>query len=246
MILILGSHQDDVLYCASLLNDRVSDTLFGRYPVQKGTIFNQETLIVSGIHTALLASSVVSHVLSQNYVNLVFVLGKCFGVDKAYKKGDIVISKDIYDLDVDQIDVANTILGQVPGLPAIYGVQKDIIGYVQDGFHRRTHVSAHISTFLCTENLRGTSIKSAMQVDYIHGSQGPFVVDSISYGAALSCLLHDVPLICIKAVERDLNDKKSVENYMAALDTFVDIGKAVVYTIGDIGRSDVLRARRSK
>ena len=244
MILIIGSHQDDVLYCASLLNNRTTDMLFGRFPVQKGTIFNQEVMLVSGIHTGMLAASVTSSILGHNYVNLVFVLGKCFSVKNSFKKGDIVISRDIYNLDVDQIEVANATLGQVPGLPVAYHVQKDVIGYVGDGFHRRTHVNGLLATFLCSENLRGEAVKGAMEVDYVRGTQGPFVVDSVSYGVAMSCLLHDIPMISIKAVERDLKDKKSVDNYIAALDTYVDIGKAVVYTIGDIGRSDVLRARR--
>lgn len=246
MILILGSHQDDVLYCASLLNNRTTDMLFGRFPVQKGTIFNQEVMLVSGVHTALLSSSIISHLLSQYYVNLIFVLGKCFSVNGSFKQGDIIISKDIFNLDVDQIDVANTMLGQVPGLPAIYRVQKDVIGYVNDGFSRRTHATANVATFLCTDNLFGPSVDKLMETKMVRGDMGPFALDSVSYGVALGGLLYDVPVICVKAVERDLKDRKSVEAYITALDTYVDIGKAVVYAIGDIGRSDVLRVRRGK
>lgn len=245
MILVLGSHQDDILYCASLLNNRTSERLMDRFPMQKGTIFNQEVLLVHGVHTAILASSVVTYVLSHYYINLVFVVGKCFSVNKSFKKGDIIISKEIYDIDVDQIDVANAMLNQVPGLPPVYRVQKDVIGYLRDGFSRRTLVTPQVASFICSDNLYSPAVeKSLARKGSQFGDNGPFVLDSISFGCALAGYLNDVPIISCKAVEREVGENKSIDSYLSALDTYVDIGKAIVYTIGDIGRSDVLRVRR--
>ena len=244
MILIIGSHQDDVLYCSSLLTKRTTDMYLGRFPMQKGAIFNQETILLSGIHTSLLASSVVSSLLTQYYVNLIFVVGKCFSVDTSFKRGDILISKDIVNIDVDQIDVANATLNQIPGLPTIYRVQKDVIGYISDGFSKRTLVTPNVASFLSSDNLFSPAVEKVMARKTVLGQNGPLVLDSISYGVSLAGFLHDVPVICVKAVERNLREPKSIDNYLAALDTYVDIGKAIVYTIGDIGRSDVLRARR--
>lgn len=153
MILIIGSHQDDVLYCSSLLTKRTTDMYLGRFPMQKGAIFNQETILLSGIHTSLLASSVVSSFLTQYYVNLIFVVGKCFSIDTSFKRGDILVSKDIVNIDVDQIDVANATLNQIPGLPTLYRVQKDVIGYIRDGFSKRTLVTPNVASFLSSDNL---------------------------------------------------------------------------------------------
>ncbi|MCR5348929.1 MAG: hypothetical protein K6E59_04900 [Bacilli bacterium] len=244
MILILGSHQDDVLYCSSLLNKRVNDTLLGRFPMAKGDIFNQEVLIVSGLHTSILGSAVTSYLLTQNYVNLIIVLGKCYALDSSFKPGQIVMAREIIDLDVDQIDVANATLGQVPGMPAVYHVQKDLIGYVRDGFSKRTLTGASTVTMLSSDNLNSPVVAGALRHKTVLGQGGPFVVDSLSYGVAVAGMLQGVPCLSVKAVERNLADKKSIEGYIDALDTYVDIGKAVVYTIGDIGRSDVLRLRR--
>ena len=245
MILILGSHHDDVLYCSSLLSQAKKETVLGRFPAQKGMIFNQEVMTVSGIHTSLLASMVVSHILSTQYVNLVFVLGKCFSLNNSFKQGTIVVGREIMDIDVDQIDVANTKVGQVPGMPEAYKVQSDLIGYLTDGFHRRTLANPEFATMLSSDNLYSPAVTKAIENRSYLGSTGPFAVDSCSYGATLACSLLDVPCMVIKAVERDLSQDKSIDGYLTALDSYVDIGKAVVYTIGDIGRSDVLRLRRT-
>ena len=188
---------------------------------------------------------ILDHVLGHNYVNLVFVLGKCFSLNKSFKPGDIVISREIIDLDVDQIDVANATLCQVPGLPPAYKVQNDVIGYVNDGFHRRTMNIASSVSFLSSDNMHSSTVERALQNHSVLGEKGPFVLDSCSFGAALACHLHGVPCIAIKAVERDLADTKDVQGYLTALNSYADIGKAVVYTIGDIGLSDVLRLRRA-
>lgn len=244
MILILGSHQDDVLYCASLLNQRKDDLILDRFPCASGTLFNQEAMVVHGIHASVLASAVVSDILSHHYVNLVFIIGKCFSLNHAFKKGEIVISNQILNLDVDLVDAANVTLSQIPGLPRDYLVQSDVVGYLQDGFHKRTLTIASTASLLSTDNLHSPVIEKAMAKRTVLGSSGPFIVDSCSYGVALACYLHDVPCVAVKAVERDLSDPKDIKDYLSALDAYVDIGKAVVYTVGDIGRNDVLRLRR--
>ena len=48
----------------------------------------------------------------------------------------------------------------------------------------------------------------------------------------------------VKAVERDLSELKRIEDYVGLLDRYEEMGKAVVYAIGDIGRNDVLRMRK--
>ncbi len=245
MILIIGSHKDDVLYCSSLMNQKVSETVLGHFPAERGTIFNQEVLVVSGIHTSMLASTVVSHLLSTNYVNLVFNLGKCYSVNGSFKRGDIVASREIHALDVDQIDVANATISQIPGLPVSYHVQNDIIGYITAGFHKRTMRSVNPVPFLSTDNLCSPAVEKLLQTKTFLGKPDSYVIDSCSIGVALASYLHGVPCVSLKAVERDLKELKSIEGYLGALDSYVDIGKAVVYTIGDIGRNDVLRLRRS-
>ena len=246
MILILGSHQDDVLYCASLLNQRQDDMVLERFPCAKGTLFNQEAMVVHGVHSSVLSSAVVTEVLSHHYVSLVFVVGKCFGLNQSFKQGDIVIADTIIDIDVDLIDAANVTLSQIPGIPREYRVQQDVMGYLRDGFHKRTLATAKTATLLCSDNLSSPAISRAMERRSVLGSNGPFIIDSCTYGVALSCFLHDVPCVAVKAVERDISEARDIKDYLSALNTYVDIGKAVVYTIGDVSRNDILRLRRGQ
>ena len=45
----------------------------------------------------------------------------------------------------------------------------------------------------------------------------------------------------MKAIERPLEKEGNIENYLKVLDTYINLGKAVVSTIGDIGRADILK-----
>ena len=72
-------------------------------------------------------------------------------------------------------------------------------------------------------------------------SDEKIVVDHNSSGAALAATIKDVPFVSIKVVQNSLNENTKVEDYLKVLDRYIDLGKAVAATIGDIGRNDVLR-----
>ena len=61
----------------------------------------------------------------------------------------------------------------------------------------------------------------------------------------VSGVLHDVPVISIRVIEKELGAGWDVEKYVLVLDKYVALGKAVVSSIGDIGRNDVLFGGRT-
>ena len=67
------------------------------------------------------------------------------------------------------------------------------------------------------------------------------VYDSVSAGIALACHLLDTPFIIVKSIERPLQKNATIDDYLKVLDSYIDLGKAVVSTIGDIGRADILK-----
>ena len=243
MILLIGSHKDDLLYCSSLLSNKSERPFIGGFELESGQIFSQEILFLSGVYTSVLSSTLISSILEKYFINLVIVMGRCYTTSSSFKPGEIIISKGYANLDVDQIDVANTMLNTIPGYPPLISVQRDLIGYLQDGLAKRTLSTGTIANIYSTDSLNSLSVEKAKANKGILGSKEPFVVDSISYGVALACHVHDIPCISLECVERNIASSKKIDDYVNLLDRYVDMGKAVVYAIGDIGRNDVLRMR---
>ena len=82
MIAVVGSAHDDILYFESIMADKRTETVFNRFDVVIGTIFNQEVLLMHGLYTSILTSSVINHVLGKYYISLVINVGKCITIDK--------------------------------------------------------------------------------------------------------------------------------------------------------------------
>ena len=244
MILLLGAHSDDLLYCTSLLSNKKEEPFLGGLTLLSGRIFSQEVLILDGIYTNTLASAVTSALFLKYHISLVFVLGKCYSVNENLPRGKIIVSRQVLGLDTDVVEVANTKVSTVPGFPSFFKTQLDLIGYVSQGFTRRTRTTCSPTDIYSSDSLSSLSVENAIKNKGALGSTERFAIDTNSFGVALSCYLHDVPFISVKAVERDIADYKKIEDYVDLLSRYVDIGKAVVYTIGDIGRNDVLRMRR--
>ena len=66
------------------------------------------------------------------------------------------------------------------------------------------------------------------------------ITDTNTGGTALACNLTKVPFVSIKVVERYLDKNSDVNTYLKAMKEYVNIGKAVVTCIGDIGRNEII------
>ena len=49
MILIIGSHHDDILYFESVMSNKRTETVLDKYVVTIGTIFNQSVVLLDGV-----------------------------------------------------------------------------------------------------------------------------------------------------------------------------------------------------
>ena len=243
MVVIVGSTHDDVLYFDKVLFNRREEVVFNRFTISIGTIFNQEIIVVGEQYSSVLTSAVLTYILNKYYVDLVVVVGKCFGVDKSMKNGDLVISTRIINVDADFTRFGNIGLGEIPGFAKDYKVQNDLIGYMRQGVAKRTYISAHNAVFLSSDNLSDQTFNRLKENKSLFGiSDEKFVIDHNTSGAAMACYLRDVPLIAVKVVENQFDMESKIDHYLKVLDKYIDLGKAVVSTIGDISRNDVLRS----
>ena len=241
MIVIVGETHDDILYFDSVLANRREETLLNRYKISLGTIFSQEVLIVHELYTSILSSAVLMNILHDYYVDLVISVGRCMIVSDEIKNGDIVVSTKIIDANVDMTMFNDVAMGQIPGFEREFTVQNDIINYLSQGLNRRTSVDYHHAIFLSTDNM------SKQMSDFLKERKNIFalenellVIDQNSSGVAVASYLKSVPFIVIKVAENNLSVANNLESYSMVLFRYIDLGKAVISTINDIGRSDIL------
>lgn len=241
MIVIVGETHDDILYFDSVLANRREETLLNRYKISLGTIFSQEVLIVHELYTSILSSAVLMSILNDYYVDLVISVGRCMIVSDEIKNGDIVVSTKIIDANVDMTMFNDVAMGQIPGFEREFTVQNDIINYLSQGLNRRTSIDYHHAIFLSTDNM------SKQMSDFLKERKNIFalenellVIDQNSSGVAVASYLKSVPFIVIKVAENNLSVANNLESYSMVLSRYIDLGKAVISTINDIGRSDIL------
>ena len=241
MIVILGETHDDILYFDSVLANRVEETILNKYTISIGTIFSQEAIIVHDLYTSTLSSAVLMYILENYFVDLVISVGRCMSVSDKIKNGDIVVSTKVIDANVDLTMFENVALGQIPGFEREFVVQNDILGYISNGLERRIQINYHRAVFLSSNNMSKEMFETLKERKSIYSLGNELIViDQNSAGVAVAAKLKETPFIACKVVENNLAVANNLESYTDVLSKYIDLGKAVVSTINDISRSDIL------
>ena len=242
MIMIVGSQHDDILYFESVMSNKREEIALGKFKITIGTIFNQSVLLVDQAKTNYLSSALALYLIEKYFVILVLNVGRCISYSPDIKPLEIAISKNIIAGDVDQVNEDNVKMGQIPGFEQIFESSDDVIGYLENAFEKRTFsvykVANYVSTSVDYHN--ASQINNIREFDHILGFENNVVFDCNSAGVAMAATISKVPFVSVKVVERYISDKNNIDTYVRALKEFVNIGKAIVTCIGDIGRNDVI------
>ena len=243
MILIIGSTHDDVLYFESVITNRRDETLFDIYKLEYGTIFNQEVVLVYDVYTSYVSGIITNYLLQKHFIVLCFVVGKCVAYSPDLKAGDIAITSEVIFGDVNQIRETNSQLGQIPHLPRALPSSDEVINYLEQALEKRSFSRHDTALFISSNSVFDKTEKYQHLVmnDYILGQKEKVVFDCISGGAFLSAYLYRIPIVGIKVVEKNVNEKSTVDSYINVLKQYSGVGRAVVTCIGDIGRNDIMR-----
>ena len=245
MIIILGSTHDDILYFESVMTNRHDETLFDKYPLEYGTIFNQEVVLVYDVFTSYTSGIITSYLLQKHFVVLVIVVGKCVSYSSDFKAGDIAIATSVIFGDVNQTKEANSQLGQIPHLPKELPASDEVITYLEQSLEKRSFSRHDQALFVSSNSLYDMidRYKHLVMNENIFGRKDKVVFDCISGGAFLAATLYNIPVVGIKVVEKKVNEKSTVDNYINVLKQYSGVGRAVVTCIGDIGRNDIMRGQ---
>ena len=246
MIMIMGSQHDDILYFESVISNKREEVVLGKFKVTLGTIFNQAVILVDEVKTNYLSSALTLYLIEKYFVILVLVVGRCISFSPDIKPLEIAISKNIIAGDVDQVNEENVTMGQIPGFEQVFECSKDVIEYLFNAFEKRTFSTYKVANYVSTSvDIHNTyQISGIREFDHVLGFESGVVFDCNSAGVAMAASICKVPFVSIKVVERRISDKNNIETYINALKEYVNIGKAIVTCIGDIGSNEVIMEDR--
>ena len=243
MILLVGSHHDDVLYFESKLRNKKEELLFDKFHFITGTMFSQNIGILYGGYTNYLNALLVQHILSKVYTILVINVGKCTAVTGEYANGDMAICRRVYFGGVNQLGVENASIGQIPKMPPYFTSDPYVLNLMTNSFNRISTIdNAPISTFISLDKIvQNMEELQDISIDgMFFGTNKNLVIDHSAGGVSLACYLHNVPFIAAKVVEHKLGQKTSIESYVKLLKRYSDLGKAVTSFIGEVSRNEVI------
>lgn len=241
MIAIIGSSHDDILYFENVLQNKEEISILEHYPAYIGTIFNQRVLIISDVTTSLVAASVTNQILNDYAIDLVINVGRCVGVDKKNHTGDIVISSSIVDGDVDIADENNVTRFEIPKFNNEINIQKDVVEYLEKGLKKRPFITYYRALIVSSDNFSKENLLNLNKSNLLlNRDEERMVYDHNSMGIVLSSHLKNIPVVVIKVIENRFDKPNNIDTYLKVLERYIDLGKAVAATIGDVGRNDIL------
>ena len=241
MIVIIGDTHDDVLYFETVLANKKYETILDRFKVSRGTIFSQEVLVIRDMVTNVLTSSVLTNIIDTHIVDLVISIGKCVAISENLKPGDIALSSNVIDANVDLSMFKDVGMAEIPGFSREFPVQEDIYGYLAENLGKRPKIDFHRVSYLSTDNMSQDMMNFLKtHKTMFANADARFVVDHNSAGIALACTLSGVPFISAKVIENGFDHTNTLKTYTNVLSRYIDLGKGIIETINNIGRSDIL------
>ena len=241
MIVIVGDTHDDVLYFETVLANKKEEIIMNRYKISVGTIFSQGVIVLHEMSTSILLSAVLTYVLNNYYVDLVINVGKCMSGSERAKPGDIALASEIIDANVDLSIFKDVGMSQIPGFSREFSVQDDIYHYLAQALESRPNIDYHRSIYLSSDNMSLDIIEHLRSHKEMFSKNGDcFVIDHNSSGVAVACALKSTPFVVAKVIENDVDHTQNLKTYSNVLKRYIDLGKAVILTINNIGRSDIL------
>ena len=69
MIMIIGSHHDDILYFESVMSNKREEVVLEKYKVTIGTIFNQSVVLVDQVKTNYVSSVLTLYLIQKYYIS---------------------------------------------------------------------------------------------------------------------------------------------------------------------------------
>jgi 5'-methylthioadenosine/S-adenosylhomocysteine nucleosidase len=229
MIAIIGVSEDDVLYFKTKMVLEEQGSLYGDILYFKGTLSNQDVVVVALGETNYLSTLLTGIIISKFEPYLIFNIGAVCSVSPQLKQGDVFIPDRYY---FDEIDFTANLMGeygQIPGHGAFIVADGELNSaiestsylltnrYVQRGYMLSGN-TFYLDEAPLAEHIKAHFLKVENLIAY----------DTSSAGVALACQLSKTSLLTIKAVSYQVGREEQKLNYLRkGLEVMPTIGKII-------------------
>ncbi|MGM9873300.1 MAG: hypothetical protein ACI31G_00030 [Bacilli bacterium] len=241
MILILGNTHDDIIYFESALRDKKEEKVFNTYPLVRGTIFNQKIIILYDIYGTSLLSSVLSYVVSKEYINLIINVGKCFALTDDLAFNTVTYTKSTYMYGLNYSKEKKVKTNECPSIPYRIDIDPSLTETFLSCFNKLSFKDLHLVSEINVESEEDKKkLLKENKDNIIDGLSSSLICDSTVGAVSIISTLYSIPFISIKVVEGKLNENIDVNKYLEILKTFITVGKATIASIGEISTEHII------
>lgn len=212
LIAIIGAMDQEVAVIKDWMTDVTIEETAGCQFI-KGQLDGKDVILLkSGIGKVNAAVS-TSLLLSKYTPAKVINIGSAGGYAQNLSVGDVVISDDVCHHDVDATAFGYAI-GQVPGMPAVYKADIELIAQVQQAINALDTVKAQVGLIGTGDSF----MQDPVRVEKVR-SQFPnlLAVDMEAAAIAQVCMKFDVPFVVVRALS-DIAGQESSQSFEEFLD----------------------------
>lgn len=241
MILIIGTSEDDILFFKSKARNIEEITYNDHYKIIFGDICDQRLCFAYGVNTNYMSATFTSYLIQKYSIILAINVGLARGFSDDLKCGDIVISKRINLVDVDQINVDRVKLAQIPNAPQFINCNSYLVE-VCSAIVQSLAISGVYTGSLFSSNsfyTKKSDLGKATDGRVVLGLDDHLILDCEAGGMAASCTFYDIPFVSIKVVTYVLDRDVYNRDYMLkALKSYTKVGKLVSAVVSEVSRKD--------
>lgn len=210
-IAIIGAMKEELKYFLTALENKKETKLRNQLVLTTGTIFSHDIFVIQSGIGKVNAAINTAQLLSLYPIDLVINIGSAGGIKENMEIGDIVIAdKTIYhDVDVRAFGYE---IGQVPGLPTTYPVQKSYVELCKT-IADNVQLPVHIGMIASGDQFVEDGIEKMAQ-NHINDV---YAIEMEAAAIAHTAFSFEIPAVIIRSIS-DVANKDSATSFSDFLD----------------------------
>lgn len=241
MILIVGENHDDIIYFESALRDKKEEKLLNNYPLIRGTIFNQKIIIVYDIYGTSLLSSILTYIVSKEYIHFIINVGRCFSISEDIPFSSITFTKSTYFYGLNYTKEKKVRTNEYPSIPYKIDIDPSLQETFISCFNKLSFKDIRIVNEINVESDEDKIKLLKEDKNNIIDGLSSSLISSSSIGAiSLISQLFSIPFISVKVSQGKLNEENDIPSYLEILKTFITVGKSTIALIGEISTEHII------
>jgi adenosylhomocysteine nucleosidase len=199
---IIGAMEDEVILLRSYIKDQQTEKI-GYFEFYTGKLEGKDAVLLKCGIGKVNAAVGCALLINKYKPSFVVNTGSAGGIDPALTFGDVVISDGLVQHDVD-VTGFNYVMGQLPGMPAVFPVPEDLIKRAEQAVDALKQEGTLPASFNHIRGLIGSGDVFMHELPRIAAVRKLFpamkAVEMEGAAIAQACYLFDTPCLIIRAL----------------------------------------------